>query len=142
MLQVKRATEPSHPGSEFMPNCPLLTLVNEIIAEGKVVDEEEPTWLQRRFWWRFCTCNSTQFATSASAPTVSSRPTSPMKRLPEGPASRTTTAHRRHRGIIYTYEFSTDKLVAESVLPICRSSYNEVAGYSYNIGLVVPHDNI
>ncbi|XP_039188420.1 F-box/WD repeat-containing protein 8 [Crotalus tigris] len=52
------------------------------------------------------------------------------------------TAHRRHRGIIYAYEFSTDRLVAESVLPICRSSYNEVAGYSYNIGLVVPYDNI
>ncbi|KAL7986782.1 hypothetical protein Chor_013065 [Crotalus horridus] len=50
--------------------------------------------------------------------------------------------HARHRGIIYAYEFSTDRLVAESVLPICRSSYNEVAGYSYNIGLVVPYDNI
>ncbi|KAK9391546.1 F-box/WD repeat-containing protein 8-like [Crotalus adamanteus] len=87
---------------------------------------------------------ATQFATSASAPTASSRPTSPMKRLPNG-ASITEdglTARRRHRGIIYAYEFSTDKLVAESVLPICRSSYNEVAGYSYNIGLVVPYDNI
>ncbi|KAK9392071.1 F-box/WD repeat-containing protein 8-like [Crotalus adamanteus] len=52
------------------------------------------------------------------------------------------TAHRRHRGIIYAYEFSTDKLVAESVLPICCSSYNDVAGYSYNIPLVVPYDNI
>ncbi|KAK9391155.1 F-box/WD repeat-containing protein 8-like [Crotalus adamanteus] len=52
------------------------------------------------------------------------------------------TTRRRHRGIIYAYEFSMDKLVAESVLPICRSSYNEVAGYSYNIGPVVPYDNI
>ncbi|KAK9391558.1 F-box/WD repeat-containing protein 8-like [Crotalus adamanteus] len=98
----------------------------------------------RRFWWRFCTCNSTQFTTSASAPTASSRSTSPMKRLPNG-ASITEdglTARRRHRGIIYAYKFSTDRLVSESVLPICRSSYNEVAGYSYNIGLVVPYDNI
>ncbi|KAM6422705.1 F-box/WD repeat-containing protein 8 [Liasis olivaceus] len=52
------------------------------------------------------------------------------------------TAHRRHRGIIYAYEFSMDQLVAESVLPICRSSYNEVTGYNYNIGLAVPYDNI
>ncbi|KAK9391529.1 F-box/WD repeat-containing protein 8-like [Crotalus adamanteus] len=98
-------------------------------------------WL---FWWRFCASNSTQFVTSASAPTASSWPTSPMKRLPNG-ASITEdglTAHRRQRGIIYTSEFSTDKLVAQSVLPICRSSYNEVASYSYNIGLVVPYDNI
>ncbi|XP_060539752.1 F-box/WD repeat-containing protein 8 isoform X2 [Pantherophis guttatus] len=52
------------------------------------------------------------------------------------------TAHRRHRGVIYAYEFSVDQLVAESVLPICRSSYNETIGYNYNIGLVVPYDNI
>uniref|UniRef100_A0A8C6VH67 F-box/WD repeat-containing protein 8 n=1 Tax=Naja naja TaxID=35670 RepID=A0A8C6VH67_NAJNA len=52
------------------------------------------------------------------------------------------TAHRRHRGIIYSYEFSVDQLVAESILPICRSSYNEMTGYNYNIGLVVPYDNI
>ncbi|KAK9392298.1 F-box/WD repeat-containing protein 8-like [Crotalus adamanteus] len=52
------------------------------------------------------------------------------------------TTQRRHRGIIYTYEFSTDKLMAESVLPICCSPYNEVVGYSYNIGLVVPYDHL
>ncbi|XP_043832760.1 F-box/WD repeat-containing protein 8 isoform X2 [Dromiciops gliroides] len=52
------------------------------------------------------------------------------------------TAHRRHRGIIYAYEFSTDQLALESILPICRSSYDEVAGYNYNIGLAVPYDNI
>ncbi|XP_067406248.1 F-box/WD repeat-containing protein 8 isoform X2 [Emydura macquarii macquarii] len=52
------------------------------------------------------------------------------------------TAHRRHRGIIYAYEFSVDQLARESVLPICRSSYDEVTGYSYNIGLAVPYDNI
>ncbi|XP_072456430.1 F-box/WD repeat-containing protein 8 isoform X3 [Notamacropus eugenii] len=52
------------------------------------------------------------------------------------------TAHRRHRGIIHAYEFSTDQLALESVLPICRSSYDEVAGYNYNIGLAVPYDNI
>ncbi|XP_053135807.1 F-box/WD repeat-containing protein 8 [Hemicordylus capensis] len=52
------------------------------------------------------------------------------------------TAHRRHRGIIYAYEFSVDQLMAESVLPICRSSYNEAMGYSYNIGLAVPYDDL
>lgn len=51
------------------------------------------------------------------------------------------TAHRRHRGIIYAYEFSVDQLIAKSVLPICCSSYNEVTGYNYNIGLAVPYDN-
>nr|XP_056715571.1 F-box/WD repeat-containing protein 8 [Euleptes europaea] len=52
------------------------------------------------------------------------------------------TAHRRHRGIIYAYEFSVDQLAVESILPICRSSYNETVGYNYNIGLAVPYDNI
>ncbi|OXB65918.1 hypothetical protein ASZ78_008612 [Callipepla squamata] len=52
------------------------------------------------------------------------------------------TAHRRHRGIIYAYEFSVDQLAVESVLPICRSSYDEVTGYNYNIGLAVPYDHI
>lgn len=48
----------------------------------------------------------------------------------------------RYRGIIYAYEFSADQLAVESVLPICRSSYDEVTGYNYNIGLAVPYDNI
>ncbi|KAI6076384.1 F-box/WD repeat-containing protein 8 [Aix galericulata] len=52
------------------------------------------------------------------------------------------TAHYKHRGIIYAYEFSVDQLAVESVLPICRSSYDEVTGYNYNIGLAVPYDNI
>uniref|UniRef100_A0A8B9YXT7 F-box/WD repeat-containing protein 8 n=1 Tax=Buteo japonicus TaxID=224669 RepID=A0A8B9YXT7_9AVES len=52
------------------------------------------------------------------------------------------TAHRKHRGIIYAYEFSVDQLAVESILPICRSSYDEVTGYNYNIGLAVPYDNI
>ncbi|XP_059683705.1 F-box/WD repeat-containing protein 8 [Gavia stellata] len=52
------------------------------------------------------------------------------------------TAHRKHRGIIYAYEFSVDQLAVESVLPICRSSYDEVTGYNYNVGLAVPYDNI
>ncbi|XP_077163605.1 F-box/WD repeat-containing protein 8 [Paroedura picta] len=52
------------------------------------------------------------------------------------------TAHRRHRGILYAYEFSVDQLAAESVLPICRSSYSETTGYNYNIGLAVPYDDL
>uniref|UniRef100_A0A6I8MYP3 F-box/WD repeat-containing protein 8 n=1 Tax=Ornithorhynchus anatinus TaxID=9258 RepID=A0A6I8MYP3_ORNAN len=52
------------------------------------------------------------------------------------------TAHRRHRGIIQAYEFSAERPARESVLPICRSSYDEVTGYNYNIGLAVPYDNI
>nr|XP_033811673.1 F-box/WD repeat-containing protein 8-like [Geotrypetes seraphini] len=52
------------------------------------------------------------------------------------------TAHRRHRGIICAYEFSVDQLATESILPICRSTYNETTGYSYNIGLVVPYDKL
>ncbi|NWT12802.1 FBXW8 protein, partial [Vireo altiloquus] len=52
------------------------------------------------------------------------------------------SVHRKYRGIIYCYEFSVDQLAVESVLPICRSSYDEVTGYSYNIGLAVPYDSI
>ncbi|CAJ0937854.1 unnamed protein product [Ranitomeya imitator] len=52
------------------------------------------------------------------------------------------TAHRRHRGAISLYEFSVDQTSAESILPICRSSYSEVTGYNYNIGLAVPYDSV
>ncbi|XP_073417030.1 F-box/WD repeat-containing protein 8 isoform X2 [Dendrobates tinctorius] len=52
------------------------------------------------------------------------------------------TAHRRHRGAISLYEFSVDQTCAESILPICRSSYSEVTGYNYNIGLAVPYDHV
>ncbi|KAM4709010.1 F-box/WD repeat-containing protein 8 [Discoglossus pictus] len=50
------------------------------------------------------------------------------------------TAHRRHRGTISVYEFSVDQRSVESVLPICSSSYSEMTGYNYNIGLAVPYD--
>ncbi|XP_053557664.1 F-box/WD repeat-containing protein 8 [Bombina bombina] len=50
------------------------------------------------------------------------------------------TAHRRHRGTINVYEFSVDQRSVDSILPICRSSYSEVTGYNYNIGLAVPYD--
>ncbi|KAL9834254.1 F-box/WD repeat-containing protein 8 isoform 1-T1 [Geothlypis trichas] len=50
--------------------------------------------------------------------------------------------HRKYRGVIYCYDFSVDQLAVDSVLPICRSSYDEVSGYSYNIGLAVPYDSI
>lgn len=50
-------------------------------------------------------------------------------------------AHR-YRGVIYSYDFSVDQLAVDSVLPICRSSYDEVSGYNYNIGLAVPYDSI
>ncbi|XP_063029538.1 F-box/WD repeat-containing protein 8 [Melospiza melodia melodia] len=50
--------------------------------------------------------------------------------------------HRKYRGVIYSYDFSVDQLAVDSVLPICRSSYDEVSGYSYNIGLAVPYDSI
>ncbi|XP_069816852.1 F-box/WD repeat-containing protein 8 isoform X2 [Dendropsophus ebraccatus] len=52
------------------------------------------------------------------------------------------TAHRRHRGTINVYEFSVDQTSVESVLPICRSSYSEMTGYNYNIGLAVPYDHV
>ncbi|KAM9329971.1 F-box/WD repeat-containing protein 8 [Gastrophryne carolinensis] len=52
------------------------------------------------------------------------------------------TAHRRHRGTINVYDFSVNQRALESVLPICRSSYSEVTGYNYNIGLAVPYDNV
>ncbi|XP_071619851.1 F-box/WD repeat-containing protein 8 isoform X2 [Heliangelus exortis] len=52
------------------------------------------------------------------------------------------TVHRKYRGTIYAYEFSVEQLAVESILPICRSSYDEVSGYNYNIGLAVPYDNI
>ncbi|MBN3304309.1 FBXW8 protein, partial [Amia calva] len=50
------------------------------------------------------------------------------------------TAHRRHRGVIYLYDFSVDTSASENVLPICRSDYVESTGYNYNIGLAVPYD--
>ncbi|XP_039626897.1 F-box/WD repeat-containing protein 8 [Polypterus senegalus] len=52
------------------------------------------------------------------------------------------TAHRRHRGTIYLYDFSVDMSNGDHILPICRSSYAESHGYNYNIGLAVPYDNI
>ncbi|XP_061458882.1 F-box/WD repeat-containing protein 8 isoform X2 [Rhineura floridana] len=68
----------------------------------------------------------------------------PNEKVPRGASimDDDLTAHRRHRGIIYAYEFSVDQLAVESVLPICRSSYNEVTGYNYNIGLAVPYDDV
>ncbi|KAG8456165.1 hypothetical protein GDO86_002093 [Hymenochirus boettgeri] len=50
------------------------------------------------------------------------------------------TAHRRHRGTINVHEFSVDQRSSESILPICTSSYSEITGYNYNIGLTVPYD--
>ncbi|XP_059844286.1 F-box/WD repeat-containing protein 8 isoform X2 [Hypanus sabinus] len=50
------------------------------------------------------------------------------------------TAHRRHRGIIYIYDFSVNK--SAPVIPICRSSYDEDVGYNYNITLSMPYDQI
>ncbi|NXA76097.1 FBXW8 protein, partial [Thryothorus ludovicianus] len=50
--------------------------------------------------------------------------------------------HRKYRGVIYSYDFSVDQLAVDSVLPICRSSYDEVTGYNYNIGLAVPYDSL
>ncbi|XP_043924186.1 F-box/WD repeat-containing protein 8 isoform X2 [Protopterus annectens] len=52
------------------------------------------------------------------------------------------TAHRRHRGTIYVYDFLMDRSSPEGVLPICRSSYDESTGYSYNIALSMPYDTI
>ncbi|KAM6318049.1 F-box/WD repeat-containing protein 8 [Podargus strigoides] len=68
----------------------------------------------------------------------------PDEKSPRGAsiAADDLTMHCKHRGIIYAYDFSVDQLPAESVLPICRSSYDDVTGYNYNIGLAVPYDNI
>ncbi|XP_061866065.1 F-box/WD repeat-containing protein 8 isoform X2 [Colius striatus] len=68
----------------------------------------------------------------------------PDERSPRGSSvlAEELSACRKYRGIIYAYEFSVDQLAVESVLPICRSSYDEVTGYNYNIGLAVPYDNV
>ncbi|NWS99521.1 FBXW8 protein, partial [Mionectes macconnelli] len=68
----------------------------------------------------------------------------PEERNPRGGSSTDDdpAVHRKYRGIIYSYEFSGEQLAGDSVLPICRSSYNELTGYSYNIGLAVPYDSI
>ncbi|XP_057687546.1 F-box/WD repeat-containing protein 8-like isoform X1 [Corythoichthys intestinalis] len=50
------------------------------------------------------------------------------------------TAHRRHRGVICHYDFSEDTEARESVLPICRSDYDQSHGYNYNIALAMPYD--
>ncbi|KAK1156494.1 F-box/WD repeat-containing protein 8-like isoform X1 [Acipenser oxyrinchus oxyrinchus] len=52
------------------------------------------------------------------------------------------TAHRRHRGVIFMYDFSVDTSASDHVLPICKSSYTESTGYNYNIGLAVPYDKL
>ncbi|XP_058850315.1 F-box/WD repeat-containing protein 8-like isoform X3 [Acipenser ruthenus] len=52
------------------------------------------------------------------------------------------TAHRRHRGVIFMYDFSVDTSASDHVLPICKSSYAESTGYNYNIGLAVPYDKL
>ncbi|XP_062874159.1 F-box/WD repeat-containing protein 8 [Trichomycterus rosablanca] len=52
------------------------------------------------------------------------------------------TAHRRHRGAICYYDFSTGSSTQDHVLPICRSDYTETSGYNYNIGLAMPYDKL
>ncbi|TSU24190.1 F-box/WD repeat-containing protein 8 [Bagarius yarrelli] len=52
------------------------------------------------------------------------------------------TAHRRHRGAICYYDFSSDSTSQDHVLPICRSDYAETSGYNYNIGLTTPYDSL
>ncbi|NXA37995.1 FBXW8 protein, partial [Eudromia elegans] len=68
----------------------------------------------------------------------------PDEKTPRGAglADEDLAAHRKHRGVIQAYEFSAEQPALESVLPICRSSYDGVAGYNYNIGLAVPYDDI
>uniref|UniRef100_A0A4W3HU14 F-box and WD repeat domain containing 8 n=1 Tax=Callorhinchus milii TaxID=7868 RepID=A0A4W3HU14_CALMI len=63
----------------------------------------------------------------------------PDEKSPRGRSNYLFSIHR-HRGIIYVYDFSVDR--AAPVLPICRSSYDEDVGYSYNIGLSMPYDQI
>ncbi|XP_066514178.1 F-box/WD repeat-containing protein 8-like [Hoplias malabaricus] len=52
------------------------------------------------------------------------------------------TAHRRHRGVICFCDFSVDSSTQDHVLPICRSSYSEISGYNYNIGLAMPYGTL
>uniref|UniRef100_A0A8C9TST9 F-box and WD repeat domain containing 8 n=1 Tax=Scleropages formosus TaxID=113540 RepID=A0A8C9TST9_SCLFO len=68
----------------------------------------------------------------------------PDEKLPRGACitDDDLTAHRRHRGVICLYDFSVDATQPDHVLPICRSNYTESTGYNYNIGLVVPYDDL
>ena len=49
--------------------------------------------------------------------------------------------HRRHRGSLHVYDFSVDQL-REDVPEVCQSTYDQPEGYSYNINLATPYDNI
>ncbi|NXG12109.1 FBXW8 protein, partial [Sakesphorus luctuosus] len=67
----------------------------------------------------------------------------PEERSPRGSSADDDLAvHRKYRGIIYSYEFWVEQPAGDGVLPICRSSYAELSGYNYNIGLAVPYDSI
>jgi len=49
--------------------------------------------------------------------------------------------HRRARGSIRVFDFSTDN-TTQGVPGICSSGYDDTSGYNYNIALVTPYDDI
>jgi len=49
--------------------------------------------------------------------------------------------HRRHRGAIRIYDFTVDNSTT-GIPDICQSTYDDYAGYNYNINLAMPYDVI
>lgn len=64
----------------------------------------------------------------------------PQELFPE-PEDGNVAVHARQRGSIRVYDFTANQHTS-GVPSICLSSYDEPAGYNYNVRLAVPYDDI
>lgn len=64
----------------------------------------------------------------------------PTNKNPE-PDDGEIVVHKQQRGSLRMYDFSADQ-VTKDIPSICLSSYDEPAGYNYNIRLAMPYDEI
>nr|XP_004611261.1 unnamed protein product [Sorex araneus] len=65
----------------------------------------------------------------------------PYERVVRSPELDNFATHRRHRGLIHAYAFAVDQLAFQSVLPVCRSASESLAGYTYDLALAFPSDS-
>ncbi|XP_055987034.1 F-box/WD repeat-containing protein 8 [Sorex fumeus] len=65
----------------------------------------------------------------------------PYERVVRSPELDNFATHRRHRGLIHAYAFAVDQLAFQSVLPVCRSASESLAGYTYDMALAFPSDS-
>lgn len=64
----------------------------------------------------------------------------PQELFPE-PEDGNIVVHTRQRGSIRIYDFSANQQTS-GIPSVCLSSYDEPAGYNYNVRLAVPYDDI